>query len=91
MLLLQFQPSLLLPQLAMKNNQDHPQQPVSTTTATTTITTTTKCKRTKPEDATIASMITVEDIQNSEHCLCGFFDPLCVHLQHKGTLPGNNS
>jgi hypothetical protein len=63
----------------------------TTTTTTTTITTTTKHKRTKPEDATIASMITVEDIQNSEHRLCGFLDPLCVHLQHKGTLPGNNS
>jgi hypothetical protein len=29
-------------------------------------------------------MITVEDIQNSEHRLCGFLDPLCVHLQHRG-------
>jgi hypothetical protein len=64
---------------------------ITPTTTTITTTTTTKCKRTKPEDASIASVITVEDIQNSEHCLCGFLDPLCVHLQHKGTLPGNNS
>jgi hypothetical protein len=35
-------------------------------------------------------MITLEDIQNSEQCLCGFLDPLCVHIQHKGTLPGHN-
>jgi hypothetical protein len=35
-------------------------------------------------------MITVEDMQNSEHRLCGFLDPLCVHIQHKGTLPGTN-
>jgi hypothetical protein len=66
-------------------------QPGSTATVSTTTTTTTKLKRTKPEDANIASMITVEDIQNSEHRLCGFLDPLCVHLQHKGMLPGNYS
>jgi hypothetical protein len=51
-----------------------------------------RCKhKTKPEGATIASMITMEDIQNSEHHLCGFLDPLWVHVQHKGTLPGKNS
>jgi hypothetical protein len=62
----------------------------TTTTTTITITTTTKRKRTKPQNATIASMITVDDMQNSEHRLCGFLDPLCVHIHHKGTLPGTN-
>jgi hypothetical protein len=71
-MMLQFQPSsLLLSQLAMKNNLDQQQQyqppPSPPATTTTTITTTTKCKRTKPQNATIASMITVDDMQNSEH------------------------
>jgi hypothetical protein len=36
-------------------------------------------------------MITVEDIQNSGQRLCGFLDPLCLHIQNKDTYPGNNS
>jgi hypothetical protein len=65
--------------------------PPTTVTAAAPTTGAAGKRKTKPEHATIASMITVEDIQNSAQRLCGFLDPLCVHIQNKGTLPGSNS
>jgi hypothetical protein len=47
-------------------------------------------RKTRPDDTSIASVITVNHLKHSDEHLCGFLDKLCNHIQARGTFDRHN-
>jgi hypothetical protein len=50
-----------------------------------------KKRKNKPDDISIASVITINHLKNHEERLCGFLDKLCDHIKAKTTFEGHNT